>query len=52
MTQPVQPPFQPRLAPGDSAPSVTVYTSDGAAVSLASLWRGGPLVLEFLRHFG
>lgn len=48
----MQPSFQPRLAPGEPAPSVTVYSPDGAGVPIASLWQGGPLVLVFLRHFG
>lgn len=41
-----------RLAVGDAAPDVEVLNASGRSVSLADLWRRGPLVLTFLRHFG
>jgi peroxiredoxin len=41
-----------RLAVGDAAPDVEVLDTSGRSVSLADLWRRGPIVLTFLRHFG
>jgi peroxiredoxin len=41
-----------RLAVGDVAPHVTVVDALGQPMSLAAAWRGGPVVLTFLRHFG
>lgn len=41
-----------RLAVGDAAPEVEVLDTSGRSVSLADLWRRGPIVLTFLRHFG
>jgi peroxiredoxin len=41
-----------RLGVGDVAPDITVLDASGQSVSLAEVWRRGPLVLTFLRHFG
>ena len=41
-----------RLKVGQIAPDATVADSNGASVSLASLWDNGPVLLSFLRHFG
>ena len=40
-----------RLEPGDAFPELTVQ-SVGGPIELAERWRGGPLVVAFLRHFG
>jgi hypothetical protein len=40
-----------RLAPGDPFPELTLLSSDGP-VELRERWRGGPLVVAFMRHFG
>jgi hypothetical protein len=40
-----------RLAPGEPFPEVTVQATDGP-VELRERWRGGPLVVAFMRHFG
>jgi len=37
---------------GDKAPNVAVYDVNARQVSLAELWRDGPILLTFLRHFG
>ena len=37
---------------GQPAANVTFGRSEGSDVSLAALWRDGPVVLAFLRHFG
>ena len=37
---------------GEPAPNVTLANSEGNEVSLAELWRAGPVVVAFLRHFG
>lgn len=37
---------------GQQAPDMTFGRSDGPDVSLAELWREGPVVVAFLRHFG
>ena len=37
---------------GQPAPNVTLANSEGNEVSLAELWRAGPVVVAFLRHFG
>ena len=37
---------------GQPAPNVTLANSEGREVSLAELWRSGPVVVAFLRHFG
>lgn len=41
-----------RLKLGDAAPELTVLDASGHSVSLAEVWRRGPIVLTFLRHFG
>lgn len=40
------------LAPGDSAPDVSLLDHEGRAVALSTLWRDGPVALFFLRHLG
>jgi peroxiredoxin len=45
-------PVAKRLAPGDAAPDYKVFDASGREVALADLWREGPVVLAFLRHFG
>ncbi len=37
---------------GEPAPDVTLANGEGNEVSLAELWRAGPVVVAFLRHFG
>jgi len=34
------------------APDAKVVLSDGSSKRLSDFWRGNPLVLVFLRHFG
>ena len=41
-----------RLREGEAAPDVTFGRGDGGQVTLSELWRQGPLVVAFLRHFG
>lgn len=41
-----------RLAPGDPAPDVTLYSTSGDVVRTAELWAERPAVVAFLRHFG
>lgn len=41
-----------RLAIGDTAPDVAVLDVHGQNVALSEMWRRGPVVLTFLRHFG
>lgn len=41
-----------RLAPGDRAPDVVLYSPDGGRVSVADLWRDQPVIVAFMRHFG
>jgi peroxiredoxin len=41
-----------RLAIGDAAPDVAVFDVSGGIVALSEMWRRGPVVLTFLRHFG
>jgi hypothetical protein len=36
----------------DRAPELTVLDASGQSISLSETWRGGPVVLTFLRHFG
>jgi hypothetical protein len=43
---------QPRLAVGQTAPDALIYDTSGRAVPLSGMWRAGPTVLTFLRHFG
>jgi peroxiredoxin len=40
------------LDPGRSAPDAILQDADGRDVRLSDLWRAGPSVLVFLRHFG
>ena len=44
--------MSPRLNAGDAAPSVTVQDRAGQPFELSDLWRTGPVLLSFLRHFG
>lgn len=37
---------------GDRAPNATVLDSRGQPFELAQLWQTGPVMLNFLRHFG
>ena len=37
---------------GHPAPNVTFGRSGGDDIPLADLWRDGPAVVAFLRHFG
>jgi len=37
---------------GDKAPDLSLRDSNGAAITLASLWQRHPIVLAFLRHSG
>jgi peroxiredoxin len=41
-----------RLRIGQAAPDVRVYAHDGEVVQTSELWRDGPVVTAFLRHFG
>jgi peroxiredoxin len=41
-----------RLKAGDAAPDVTVLDRRGEPFSVSELWRTGPVLLSFLRHFG
>lgn len=41
-----------RLAVGAVAPNATLINQDENPVALADIWRGGPTLLTFLRHFG
>jgi len=49
---PAKPEVRGRIAVGDAAPDVEVLDASGRNVSLADVWRRGPIVLTFLRHFG
>jgi peroxiredoxin len=40
------------LQPGMAAPTGQVYDTSGGAIDLASLWRGRPALIFFLRHLG
>jgi hypothetical protein len=40
------------LAVGDLAPDLSLLDADERPVALSSLWKRGPLVVVFLRHFG
>lgn len=40
------------LAAGDLAPDLSLLDADERPVALSSLWKGKPLALIFLRHFG
>jgi peroxiredoxin len=37
---------------GQPAPNPTFARNEGDGVTLAELWRQGPVVVAFLRHFG
>jgi peroxiredoxin len=37
---------------GDRAPDATVLNTQGQPVALSEVWRDGPVLLTFLRHFG
>jgi peroxiredoxin len=37
---------------GAEAPDALLLDADGSELALSTLWRGGPLVLTFLRYFG
>ena len=39
-----------RVAGGDAAPEVTVFTPEGDAVPLSRCWRGRPAVLIFASY--
>jgi hypothetical protein len=41
--------MQTKAAP---APDEAVRLADGSEMRLSDLWKKGPLVLVFLRHFG
>ncbi len=41
-----------RLNVGDRAPNATVLDIQGQPVELSQLWQTGPVMLNFLRHFG
>jgi peroxiredoxin len=41
-----------QLEPGHPAPAVTVLQPDGQSLDLSQVWRDGPVLLTFLRHFG
>ncbi len=41
-----------KIDAGQAAPDATFRRTDGDEVSLADLWRDGPVVVAFLRHFG
>ncbi|MCO5182909.1 MAG: hypothetical protein M9928_02095 [Anaerolineae bacterium] len=41
-----------RLSVGANAPDGTALNINGEAVEIATLWRDGPVLLTFLRHFG
>ncbi|HZO61204.1 MAG TPA: hypothetical protein VFB51_16070 [Solirubrobacterales bacterium] len=40
-----------KLGIGDAFPDITLEARDGQ-VKLSDRWRGGPLVVAFMRHFG
>ena len=40
-----------RLKPGDVFPDMTLESRTGE-VDLSERWRGGPLIVAFMRHFG
>ena len=41
-----------KIETGQLAPDVAFGHGDGDEVSLADLWKAGPVVVAFLRHFG
>jgi hypothetical protein len=40
------------LKAGDRAPDAEVFDAQGQPARLRDLWRDGPVLLTFLRHFG
>lgn len=42
----------PKVGAGEAAPEASLEDREGRWVSLSGFWRGGPLVLIFLRHLG
>lgn len=40
------------LQAGDSAPDLQLFDGEGRIRSLSEFWATGPLVLQFMRHFG
>jgi peroxiredoxin len=40
------------IAAGDPAPDATLTDTEGAELTLSSLWKEKPVALVFLRHFG
>jgi hypothetical protein len=45
-------PHAKRLKLGELAPDVAVLDAAGQPYQLSAGWRGGPVLLTFLRHFG
>ena len=43
---------QLRLRAGEPAPDLTLTNTDGQPIAVSALWRRGPILLPFLRHFG
>lgn len=41
-----------RLKTGDRAADAVLRDANGNEVSLATLWADGPVLLNFVRHFG
>jgi len=41
-----------RLSIDSPAPDLTLFDRDGKETTLASQWQQGPILLNFLRHFG
>jgi len=41
-----------RLQVGDPAPDLTLFNGDGETTALSNEWHHGPVILNFLRHFG
>jgi hypothetical protein len=41
-----------RLKSGDRAPEAMVLDREGRPFAVSELWRAGPVLLSFLRHFG
>lgn len=41
-----------RLKVGDNAPQVMVLDRQGQPYAVNDLWRSGPVLLSFLRHYG
>lgn len=42
----------PAPVPGEPAPAASALDAAGEPVPLERFWRGGPVVLVFLRHWG